>query len=311
MEEALVSVLCTAYNHENYIRQCLEGIVSQKTDFPFQAIVHDDASTDHTAEIIKEYELQYPHIIHAIYQNENQMSQGVPVYRKYILPLAKSKYIAFCEGDDYWVDNLKLQKQISFLEEHPEYSAAVHNVLTVDRECRPLYENNFGNEDHDFEIDGTLYFPQTSCFVLRNPWVAETEEGKRLSSLISGSDSSYILYMFYKGKVRFFSDYMSHYRLVLDSGDSHSARKKRTNLTEYWIKNELSLYRQIEEYQLPLDISPHIFKNMCIYPFMFFVRHPNLDNLKLYIKARRAFPFSEWVFIKQLFRRLVEKLGLQ
>lgn len=308
MEEVLVSVICNTYNHEAYIRQCLDGFLAQKTSFPFEVLVHDDASTDHTADIIREYEAKYPDFILPIYQTENQYSKGVPISIAIQFPRSRGKYVAFCEGDDYWIDPLKLEKQVSFLEDHDDYSSAVHNVLTVDKDSNPLYENNFGDNDFDFYIDGELHFPQTSSFVMRNPFRNQSESGRAISSMIFGSDSSYILYMQKAGKTRFFSDYMSHYRLVTDSGDSHSARKKRSNMTEFWINNELRLYRQIEAYQMDVDISPHVFKNMCIYPFMFFVRHPNLENWKLYVKARRQFPYSEWVFLKQLLLRLTQKV---
>lgn len=117
----LVSVVTLAYNHGKYIRQCLDGFVMQKTDFPFEVIIHDDASTDDTAEIIREYELKYPDIIKPIYQTENQYSKKVPIGATYLYPKAQGKYIAECEGDDWWTDPYKLQKQVDFLESHPDY----------------------------------------------------------------------------------------------------------------------------------------------------------------------------------------------
>ena len=117
----LVSVVTLAYNHGKYIRQCLDGFVMQKTDFPFEVIIHDDASTDDTAEIIREYEQKYPDIIKPIYQTENQYSKKVPIGATYLYPKAQGKYIAECEGDDWWTDPYKLQKQVDFLESHPDY----------------------------------------------------------------------------------------------------------------------------------------------------------------------------------------------
>lgn len=119
-QEPLVSICCITYNHEKYIRDAIESFLMQETDFPFEIIIHDDASTDKTAEIIREYERKYPELIKPIYQTENQYSKGLRVslltYKK-----AKGKYIAFCEGDDYWTDPLKLQKQVTFLEKNPDY----------------------------------------------------------------------------------------------------------------------------------------------------------------------------------------------
>ena len=120
-EQIKLSIMCTAYNHEKYIRQTLEGFVMQKTDFAFEAIVHDDASTDGTAAIIREYAQKYPSIIKPIFQRQNQYSQGVNLDRDIIRPCILGEYIAHCEGDDYWIDPLKLQKQVDFMEANPEY----------------------------------------------------------------------------------------------------------------------------------------------------------------------------------------------
>src|SRR5690625_1921775 len=116
--QPLVSVSCRTYNHEKLIRDAIEGILMQKTTFPIELIIHDDASTDSTADIIRDYESKYPHIIKPIYQEENQYSKGVKIGMKYIHPKLKGKYYAICEGDDYWIDPYKLQKQINLLEEH-------------------------------------------------------------------------------------------------------------------------------------------------------------------------------------------------
>lgn len=125
-ETPLVSVCTLAYNHAPYIRECLDGILMQKTDFAFELLIHDDASTDGTADIIREYEAKYPDIIKPIYQTENQYSKGVKISATIQFPKAKGKYIALCEGDDYWTDPLKLQKQVDFMEANEEYSLCFH-----------------------------------------------------------------------------------------------------------------------------------------------------------------------------------------
>lgn len=109
------------YNHAPYLRKCLDGFVMQKTDFRFEAIVHDDASTDGSAAIIKEYAEKYPDLIKPIYETENQYSKKDGSLRKIMDAACRGKYIAICEGDDYWIDPLKLQKQVNFLEENPDY----------------------------------------------------------------------------------------------------------------------------------------------------------------------------------------------
>ncbi|MBD5583545.1 MAG: glycosyltransferase [Clostridia bacterium] len=130
----LVVVRCATYNHVAYIRDALESFVAQQTDFPFIVIVHDDASTDGTQEIIKEYVDKYPYIIKPIFEKENQYSKGNGDVSK-IFDAAclatGAKYIALCEGDDYWINSLKLQKQVNFLEIHEDYGLVHTNALQV------------------------------------------------------------------------------------------------------------------------------------------------------------------------------------
>ena len=273
--------------------------------------MHDDASTDNTQLIIREYEKKYPNLIFPIYQTENQCSKGVSPTLSIQYPRSKGKYVAFCEGDDYWCDQGKIQKVISFLERHPEYSAAVHNVLTVDRNDKVLSSNSFGDSEFDIQIDGTLRFPQTSSFVMKNPLKDLSAEGKAIASKMISSDKSWVLYMSKTGKIRFFPEYMSHYRLITDSGDSHSARKRRVNMTDYWIKKELGLYRQVQAYNMDLDISYHNFRNMYVYPLMFLLRHPNRDNLRLFLKARKCFPYSEWKTFRLAMSYFLDKTVLK
>lgn len=128
MKEIVVSVCCTVYNHEDYIRDALDGFLIQETNFDYEIIVHDDASTDNSAEIILDYANKYPEIIKAIYQSENQYSQGIKPWPNFVFPKAQGKYIAICEGDDYWTDPLKLQKQVDFLEKNPDFSISFHEV---------------------------------------------------------------------------------------------------------------------------------------------------------------------------------------
>jgi len=124
--EILVSVFCTTYNHEAYIKEAIEGFLIQKTTFPIEVIIHDDASTDKTAEIVRSYAEQYPDKIVAILQKNNQFTNGIDVYKAFIWPRARGKYIALCEGDDYWTDPYKLQKQVDFLEKNRSFTFCVH-----------------------------------------------------------------------------------------------------------------------------------------------------------------------------------------
>jgi len=136
----LLNITCTAFNHGKFIRETLNGFLIQETNFPYKIIIHDDASSDNTALIIREYEEKYPRIIKAIYQTENQYSKGVKA-GGIIRPYLTAKYIAKCEGDDYWVDPRKLQIQVDFLENNPEYVISGHDAKIVDEDGNILQES--------------------------------------------------------------------------------------------------------------------------------------------------------------------------
>ena len=132
-DKIAVSISCITYNHAPYIRECLNGFLMQECDFGFEVLIHDDASTDGTVEIIKEYQRKYPNIIKPIIQEKNLFSQGKRGFHmRYNFSRAKGKYIALCDGDDYWTDKYKLQKQVDFLDNNPEVFLSFHPVRYID-----------------------------------------------------------------------------------------------------------------------------------------------------------------------------------
>lgn len=135
MTDILVSIVCITYNQEDFIAEAIEGFLMQKTNFDYEILIHDDASTDGTPDIIKKYEMRYPEIIKPMYQKENQYSKGIHVLDFY-LGHAKGRYIAICEGDDYWIDPNKLQKQVDYMMKHPDCSVCVHGAIKVDAKTR-------------------------------------------------------------------------------------------------------------------------------------------------------------------------------
>ena len=122
----LVSICIVSYNHEEYISEAIESILMQITNFDYEIVIGEDCSTDSTKAIVREYELKYPEIFHAIYQATN-VGRQQNIY-EHTLPECKGKYIAYLEGDDYWTDPYKLQKQVDILEAHPECSACFTNA---------------------------------------------------------------------------------------------------------------------------------------------------------------------------------------
>lgn len=167
----MVTIQCYAYNQKPYIHDCLEGFVKQQTNFRFEAIVHDDASTDGTAAIIREYAEKYPDIIKPILETENQYSKHDGSLRRIVdEACSEGKYIAWCEGDDYWIDPLKLQKQVDFLESHPDYCMCWTDAF---EECngkrRPYcrYGNDCQSPLEDIIVRGGDFIP-TCSIVMRS-----------------------------------------------------------------------------------------------------------------------------------------------
>lgn len=137
----IVSIISLSYNQAQYISQCLDGFLEQKTNFNFEILIHDDASTDGTKEIIEEYAKRYPAIIKPIFQEENQYSKDKIIsVIKNLYNSCQGKYVAVCEGDDYWCDEYKLQKQVDFMESHPDYALCYHpaKMIYVDEEHEPV-----------------------------------------------------------------------------------------------------------------------------------------------------------------------------
>lgn len=140
-EPILVAIHCLVYNHEPYLRDCFEGFVMQKTNFRFVAIVHEDCSTDHSADIIREYETKYPDIFRPVYETENQYSKHDGSLERIMnaaIDATGAKYVALCEGDDYWIDPYKLQKQVDYMESHPDCSCHAHNSITLNTKTRQI-----------------------------------------------------------------------------------------------------------------------------------------------------------------------------
>lgn len=131
-QRVMVSICCITFNQEAYIRDALDGFINQKTNFKYEVLIHDDASTDRTAEIIREYQEKYPDVIKPILQTVNQYSLGLTnVSGTWNFPRAVengSKYIAMCEGDDYWIDENKLQRQVDYMESHPDCALTFHSA---------------------------------------------------------------------------------------------------------------------------------------------------------------------------------------
>lgn len=209
-----VSIICITYNQEKYVRQALDGFVMQKTNFPFEVIIHDDASTDKTADIIREYQAKYPEIIKPIFQTVNQFSQGKDPIIHFMLDKIQGQYVAINEGDDYWTDENKLQKQADFLDAHPDFSVCFHPVRVVWEDSSapdsifPTPEYRFDKDVLDINDLLKRNFIQTNSVMYRWCLTKEQYPPKR----ILPADYFWHLVHAKKGKIGFLPDVMAVYR---------------------------------------------------------------------------------------------------
>ena len=151
MSNPLVSIVCITYNHEPYLRQALDSFLMQKTLFAYEIVLAEDCSSDGTRKICEEYAVKYPDIIHYIWSDNNV---GAVENEARAIRAAKGKYIALCEGDDYWTDVKKLQKQVSFMESHPEYSVTFHRYKIHYEDTNVWQEDNAGWLFEGKDIEG-------------------------------------------------------------------------------------------------------------------------------------------------------------
>lgn len=214
--EPLVSICCITYNHEKYIADALDSFLMQETSFPFEIIVHDDASTDKTSEIIAKYEKEYPGIVKPIYQKENKHSQGKNPLRDFVLPLVKGKYIATCEGDDFWIDRKKIQKQVELLENNQDYIMCFHKVKVVDTSKKPL-GNYLGLKSNgskkigvqDAAKGGVVH---VSSRLIKTDFLKKPKPNWIIKSPLGGYDFASALYMAAEGQMFYIDEVMSAYR---------------------------------------------------------------------------------------------------
>ena len=310
MSGILVTVYCLAYNHE---------------DFKYKVLVHDDASNDKTPEIIKDYAKKYPDIIVPIFQNENQHSKGIKIVKNFISPLFEGKYIAICEGDDYWADERKLQRQVSFLEKNDEYSACVHNTLQVNVLNGEESRINSSTVEYDiaFEdvIQGGNRVFQLSSLVCRKEFADEffLSDDLKFIEIAAVGDYPLSIFLALKGKIKYFPDVYSIYRIFTENSWTARHRSKEAMLDHVNNMNlMLSSVNEYTDFSYDKLISDIIKMNEFTYYFNTF----NFHALKFkYIrcwKDKRSFvyflshlilPENKFSFLYALYRNRLNNVG--
>ncbi len=257
-ETPVVSVLMFVYNHGAYLEKAIRSVVGQTGDFPAEIIIHDDASTDGSRAIIENYARKYPDLIVPILQENNQMQNGVNIYTNYIYPKVRGKYLAYCEGDDYWIYAGKLELQIRLLETHPEYPAVFHNCIVVDAAGRrrppvkkfyPFRKNSLYTLK---ELSYEARMPgQTASVVMRSSLLMDmpagvSEQFHKIRTCVG--DRQRTLLILLNGPALCLCKYMSAYRYVTESGTSWNARTRNKNLAGKYFMQETDFRRFAKEY---------------------------------------------------------------
>lgn len=227
----MVSIWCLTYNHEKYIRDALEGFLNQKVDFTYEIVIHDDASTDETPMILKEYEKKYPKRIKVIYEKENtyRTKNFSKLMREIKRRELKGKYIAMCEGDDFWIDINKLQIQVDYLETHPECVYTAHDAIRLECDSQRIEVMRPYTEDKDISAEELIIqyngnLPTNSVVVRRE--VLDLD-GFFLEAGVG--DYPMQLYALTKGKVHYFTRIMAVYRYLHEGSWSKETMQKLDN----------------------------------------------------------------------------------
>ena len=298
--EILVSVYCLAYNHEKYIRDCLDGFINQKTNFKFEVIVHDDASTDGTADIIKEYAEKYPDIIKPIFQNENQYSKGIAILLTYIIPKCHGKYIAICEGDDYWCDDTKLQKQADILEAYPDYVACVHANKVINYLDDTEWINSLYNTSRIVNVVDVLT-PMIPVFHTTSIFYRKSILDNRPDFFTETWDYALLVYLAILGPIYYINENMSVYRTLLPGSwtmrnHGKNNRKKELGFQKYHV----NFLKAVDEYS---DFKYHdiIDKNILNFEYQVWRVEPYFKLLF----NKRLYKLGFWRSLKMIFRCLI------
>lgn len=285
----LVSVCMITYNHEKYIAQTIESVLMQKTSFPIELIIGEDCSTDNTRAICIEYQKKYPEIIRLLLPETNvgMMENFIKVLRASI-----GKYIALCEGDDYWIDPYKLQKQVDFLENNGEFIACYHNARIINTQNKitlfnSLDENHFPSTE---DIINKRWFIATASLVFRNSII---ELPGWMNTVVNG-DYALELLLANKGKLYYMDDVMSVYRQH-ESSVSFELNKKKVFLYD----------KLIELYKNVFEIYPEKYNKTITERIIFFENEIRKEQRLL------SYPFLEYVDWRYHKRKLFKFLKIK
>ncbi len=223
-----ISIVMLTYYHEEYLTQAIESILMQNTEYSFEILIGDDCSSDKTPQIILKYAEKYPNIINPVLRKENI---GATANLLDLISKCNGRYIAILEGDDYWTEPQKLQKQVDFLKNNPEYSACYTQCNVVDKNSHSLTEQpQIGTNDSEYTLENfcRLQLPgQTGTVVFKNCFENNSWEILKTADKLIG-DRTLALILLKYGNIKVLYEKMTAYRMVTDSSSkSYSAKKEK------------------------------------------------------------------------------------
>lgn len=232
MIKSLVSIASITYNHEHYIEQAIQSWLMQKTNFEIEIVIGEDCSPDKTKKIINDYKNKYPKLIKIITSDQNI---GMIPNLKRTLEACHGKYIALCEGDDYWTDPYKLQKQVDFLEENPEYCMSVHNAIVdfEDDESKTRFFNTATQKPTILTEDLIERWSFATATMLFRASLLPSMESDILSKIYNG-DLYLALMVSLGGPIKYFPSVMSVYRRSNFATKNKSFRKPGNNYNPHF-----------------------------------------------------------------------------
>lgn len=226
--EIILSIYVPVYNHQDYIVRALDGILMQKTKYRYDVWVGEDCSTDNTREILKAYEKEHPGKLNILYREHNMHSSEIRNTDE-LKTHCKGKYIICLEGDDFWTDENKLEKQIDFLENHPEYVAVAHNCTVVGRDSQPNGESYPECKDEEYTLEhfaNNILPGQMTTVMFRNCYDKEIFDTSLVRTRLHIGDRCLYFSLITNGRIFCMQESMSAYRFVTEGGSSHAATYK-------------------------------------------------------------------------------------
>lgn len=320
--DVIVSIICLAYNHERYIKQCLDGFIMQK-DITFEIIIHDDASTDNTAEIIREYARKYPQYFKPIYQTDNQYSKQLNLEKEFMAQLIRGKYVAVCDGDDYWTDPYKLKKQYDALESNPDCYMCLHKVKVINEDESDI-GYNCPRKDIPTSIlpvgyvcenyDNAKYIHTSSFFCLASSYKDFMINTPRFREVASVGDVPLLLFFTALGKLFYINEVMSNYRFL--SIGSWSYQNDNSPEKE---KRRRDIYKKMKEMFVEYcKFTNHIYdecfkdkiKELDINEYWYCINHKDYKSLfkQFNVKELKEFGLNRKAMLKMKLQILFPKL---